>query len=178
MALPDRGEGRLQQRRQFRMVRVDDLPRVLECRGDRRRGGAHGARQRERVLVGPGSRTRIAGLLEERGALQQRRHVPRIESQSRLDRIELLRAPPEGPQARGVVRPERRRVRVRLCGALEELRGLFGGAAFQHAHAEFVEDGGVVRRALGDLREDLVGLRNPARRRLRLRSLQGPHDHR
>ncbi|GAC1676113.1 MAG: hypothetical protein NVS9B2_26480 [Steroidobacteraceae bacterium] len=55
---------------------------------------------------------------------------------------------------------------------------LFGRAPRKHAHAELVEDRGVVRRLLRDSGQQLVRLGHPPGGRFRLGSLQYPNDNR
>ncbi len=60
--------------------------------------------------------------------------------------------------------------------AAEQQLRLIGGTPREHAHAQFVEHGWMIRRPLRHVGQQLVGFRRAARCFFRLRSLQNAND--
>ena len=106
MAFVDRGQRLLECRAKRREVGLHHRSGVTQCLLNRRRRLAARGDDRQRILVGARRIAQVAGRFEVLAFLQQRREVPRLELERPLDRVHLLRAPPECLEAARKVRPQ------------------------------------------------------------------------
>jgi len=176
MALAEPGERLLERGAQSREVGIDHRlgmgERVLDVgryRGTRRKAGEH-------VLIGPRGVARIAGLFQIGALLQQRGHMPRLQLERLLERVDLLRAAAERLEARREVCPQTGVLGIRTGRPREQCVRLVRRTPGEHAHAEFIEHSRMVRRLLRDTCQQLIGFRHPPGGRFRLGRLQYADD--